>query len=186
MGSELNLTETQRVCVICREVLHIDKFSIGRDGYRSETCNRCEPEYQALRLEEKRRLTLEEVVRKLGSTKQIKVSHTSELAAQIEKEIGGIEEFAKLFALNMTSACTAEPGSKTALEYQKSFIALITKSTEQRETAPDVPLLSDEQLTDELNARVMDLLSANPQLVSQWIEQNTKPVENLSEQNTNE
>jgi len=184
MASEQNLTETQRLCVICREVLHVDNFSKGGDGSRSEVCRRCKPEYEGLRREEKRKKVLEEVIRKLGATKQIEVPHTSELAAAISKEIGGPEKFAELFAKNMNSACTANPGSKTALEYMKTFKDLIVKATDQRETAPDVPLLSDEQLEEELQGRLMQLLSENPELAVKVIEASTKTTPNLAEEKT--
>ncbi len=190
MAGDLNLTETQRMCIVCREVLHISQFSErsaqykpwSEIPYRAEVCKGCDSAYQAARKEEKKKKVLEEVIRKLGATKQIEVPHTSELAAAISKQIGGPDKFAEMFARNMDSACTANPGSKTALEYMKTFKDLIVKSTDQRETAPDVPLLSDEQLEVELQDRLMRLLSENPQLASQVIEANTKAVPNLAEE----
>lgn len=163
----------ERFCPMCRE--HKDKETCYRsssNGGKRELCRICEK----VRNNEKRSKLMKaacgELVKKLvtgKATPQIDVPHTSELAAEVVKNLGGLSGLGRMATDAMKAAYDYDPTSKVALEWAKLVTGLVIKSTDQRETAPDVPTMSEEELNTELSAMIGKLLNERPELLEESI-----------------
>lgn len=161
----------ERFCPMCRE--HKNKTECYRKnptgGFR-ELCRPCDK----IRNNEKRSKLMKaacgELVKKLvtgRATPQIEVPHTSELAAELVKNLDGLSGLGKMATDAMKAAYAFDPTSKVSLEWMKLVSGLVVKSTDQRETAPDVPNMSEEELNNELTAMIGKLLNERPDLLEE-------------------
>jgi hypothetical protein len=161
----------ERFCPSCRE--YKDKqehFRKNPDGGNREFCRVCDK----IRKNEKRGKQLKaacgELVKQLvtgKATPQIEVPHTSELAAEIVKGLGGLGGLSKMASDAMKAAYAYDPTSRASLEWAKLVFGIVVKSTDQRETAPDVPTMTEEELNTELSAMIGKLLNERPDLLEE-------------------
>lgn len=179
--TELTGGATTLICHICREYFPLSDFTRTRLGGYGEVCSECRPALQGAKHEARRRQVLTALVKQYSQgikSDKIEVPHTSELAEAISRKIGGSDAFADLFVENMQQACASEPGGKTALGYMRTFTELIVRSTDQRETAPDVNVLTEDELEGELRHYVAKMIEANPDLGQEVIEANVRRLSN--------
>lgn len=172
MSSKQNIGN-QRFCLQCRTLKPFGEFTEHSQGGYSELCKPCQKNRKTGIYEDALRKASRdlagEVTRGL-SAGRLEVPHTSELAASIVQKHGGLDGIAD-FIVTQGKACAEEkPGSRAALDYCKLLTVLISKSTEQRETAPDVANLSPEELEQQLQAYLREIVAAHPEMVSQVLE----------------
>lgn len=154
---------------MCREHKNKDAcYQKKSNGGWRELCRVCD----RLRSNEKRNKLLKaacgELVKQLvtgRATPQIEVPHTSELAAEMVKNLDGLAGLGKMATDAMKAAYAFDPTSKVSLEWMKLVSGLVVKSTDQRTTAPDVPNMSEEELNSELSAMIGKLLNERPELL---------------------
>lgn len=161
----------ERFCPSCRVWKDKDScFNKSPHGGRREFCAPC---YRNLQNEKRSKLTkaaCSQLVKQLVTGKaveQIEVPHTLELASHVVKGFGGVEDLAELFVSAAKAAYANDPTSKTTLEWMKVTKDLVVKSTDQRETAPDVAQMNEEELNGELAAMIGKLLEENPDLLTE-------------------
>lgn len=163
----------ERFCPGCRQYKDkAEHFRKNPDSGSKELCRVCEK----IRKNEKRSKLMKaacgELVKKLVSgkaTPQIEVPHTSELAAEMVKGLGGLSGLGRMATDAMKAAYDYDPTSKVSLEWMKLVSGLVVKSTDQRETAPDVPTMTEEELNTELSAMIGKLLNERPELLEETI-----------------
>lgn len=165
----------ERYCPCCKEWKPKDEHFLKTAQGRRELCTPC----YRLRQNEKRsklvKAACTQLVKQLVSGKvveQIEVPHTSELASHVVKGFGGVEGLAEMY-VNAAKASYAEnPTSKVTLEWMKVTKDLVVKSTEQRESAPDVAQMDEDELNNELAVMIGRLMESNPELLDQIADQN--------------
>lgn len=88
---------------------------------------------------------------------KLSAPHITELADEIFKRFGGVEQFTAEWHAEIQLAREAKPGSKTVLDAYRDLGRLVAASTEHRASAPDLSDLSMEDL-DEVLRNVMPQL----------------------------
>lgn len=172
----------ERFCVGCKKWQpKEDSYAKNGNGFR-ELCKVC----YRIRQNEKRTLLTKAAMGKLvkqlvsgKATTHIDVPHTSEMASGIVKSLGGLDGFVELYTNAMKAAYTENPTSKVTLEYMKLTAGIVTKSTDQRESAPDVAQMNEDELNTELSAMIGKLLEDNPDLLTQIADAKLIEVESV-------
>lgn len=162
----------ERFCPACREWKDKETcYNKSPGGHKRELCAPC---YRTAQNEKRSKLTkaaCNQLIKQLVSGKavqEIEVPHTSELASHIVKGFGGVEGLAEMFVTAARASYDTNPTSKVTLEWMKVTKDLVVKSTEQRESAPDVANLDEEELNNELHVMIGRLLDKNPQLLEDF------------------
>lgn len=101
------------------------------------------------------------------TVEHIEVPHTSELASLVVENLGGAAGFARMISDSTKAAYDLNPAGKQAYEWAKLSVNLVIRSTEQRETAPDVAQMNEEELNTELTSMIAKLLDNNPDLLEE-------------------
>lgn len=89
--------------------------------------------------------------------KPIDAPHISEMVEQVMTCFGGTQAFAEFYHDQIIKASVRAPGSKTVLDGCKAIAQMVSQSTKHRHTAPDVSMLTDEDLEREAKALVLTL-----------------------------
>jgi hypothetical protein len=101
---------------------------------------------------------------------KIEVPHTSELAAEMIRLYGGLGRFCKEWKADLDALRTQRPGTKAVIDSKLAIIKLVVESTNQRDSAPDLAGLSDEDLEKELVGVVAVLMAKNPEVLAQILD----------------
>ena len=161
----------ERYCPSCRTwKLKEENFNKLPTGGRRELCAPCHRAVQNEKRTKLMKAACTQLVKQLVTGKaveQIDVPHTSELASHVVKGFGGVEGLAALFVDAAKASYMANPTGKVTLEWMKATKDLVVKSTDQRQTAPDVAQMNEEELNGELTAMIGKLLDSNPDLLAE-------------------
>lgn len=151
----------QRLCLQCRKLKPEPEFTVirsQRDGevFRT-TCNAChhlnKEVRSALKNVDKRDQAIKLVVAELQGTK-INVPHISELAAEMIRQLGGLEQFCILWKHHIECIMVSDPSSNRLTTNLKAIAHMISESTKERLTAPDVNQLTEADMEAELSRLV--------------------------------
>lgn len=163
----------ERYCPKCKEwkekEIHFRKNGSGR----RELCSPCDTKRNIEKRQKLIRGATQNLIKQLGGGKPvagIEVPHTSEMAESIVKNLGGLAGLTEMYTNAMKAAYATDPTSKVTLEYFKLTAGIITKSTDQRESAPDVAQMSDDDLNQELTAMIGRLLDSDPDILNEIME----------------
>lgn len=107
---------------------------------------------------------------------RINVPHTTEVAAEMIRLFGGLERFCSEWKSDLDSLRMEKPGSKAVLDAKAAILKLIVDSTNQRESAPDLAGLSDEDLEKEFASMAAVLLQKNPEVLVELLEASGKTI----------
>ena len=107
---------------------------------------------------------------------RINVPHTSEVAAEMIKLFGGLERFCSEWKADLDSLRMEKPGSKAVLDAKAAILKLVVDSTNQRDSAPDLAGLSDEDLEKEFAGLAAFLLQKNPEVMVELLESSGKTL----------
>lgn len=119
-------------------------------------CASCRANYKAE--SDARRQKLIQEFRKKLTSERIDVPHISQFAEALLKEFGGVHEFCRLYREQADIAFDKRGGSLTSFRYLQAVMEAVRRSTEHRQSAPDVSLLSDDELEGEIKSLYMELL----------------------------
>ena len=128
---------------------------------KRDCCRRCaqmmrkrnKREGQRQRLAESR---LKELISAARGQK-INAPHVSEICEGMINTFGGVESFCNEWKLQIDIAMENRPGSKMVLDHFYTLFKMVATSTENRDTAPDVAGLSDDELAAEMIAFLEDV-----------------------------
>lgn len=152
-------------CVGCNQVLPRDSFGKNfttntlRSGERKKSftrariCKECAKVRKAKRDIAKRKENsdrLQGMLGRMAGSKNIDVAHISEVAAALTTYMGGVEPAAKAWAANIEVANEIAPGKRDTIKNYEGWANLILKSTENRQTAPDVVGMTTEDIEREM------------------------------------
>ena len=142
-------------CEICEEVIEY------RDDVKRQICDSCKQEskerQQKRKIREKAKRAFKQMIAS-SRPKSIDSPHISEVCAEVIKELGGVDLFAKELAEDYRDARERNPGSATVMRFGETVLRLVRDSTTNRESAPDLASMSDEDIATELMV-VMDNLA---------------------------
>lgn len=173
LDRELDDGTVERYCPACNTWLVKDENFRKNGSGRRELCAPCDKNRNIEKRQKLIRGATQQLIKQLGGGKPvagIEVPHTSEMASAIVKNLGGLEGLAQMYTDAMQASYASDPTSKVTLEYFKLTAGIITKSTDQRETAPDVAQMSDEDLNVELTAMIGRLLDKDPNILNEIME----------------
>lgn len=160
-----------RFCPRCREWKNREEcFQSTGSGSRRVLCRICYPILQNEKRGKLIKAACNQVIKHLVKgepTKHIDVPHTSELTSAVVTNLGGTAGLAQMISDAAKAANDADPTSKNALEWSKLLVGMVYRSTEQRESAPDVAQMNEEEINSELMAMVGRLLDGNPNLLEE-------------------
>lgn len=107
---------------------------------------------------------------------KINVPHTSEVAAEMIRLYGGLGEFCSEWKADLDALRMEKPGSKAVLDAKSAVLKLVVESTHQRDSAPDLAGLTDEELEKELAGLAGVLLKNSPEALVEMLEGMGKTV----------
>lgn len=113
-----------------------------------------------------RRQALSAIIGALGR-QRIEAPHISELNESLIKRFGGLEQFATFYYEQIMAAAAQHPGGRSVLSACAQIARIMTASTQHRQSAPDVQLLSDQDLERELLALAQYVRGQPPQAITQ-------------------
>lgn len=179
MPSPLNFG-SNRWCVGCNRLK--DKTEFGKHGNNnySENCKACLKRIEAGKHENNLKKAAKEILKGFAgamTSNKIEVPHTSELAAAIVQLHGGVGGVADFIYTQGKTAADENPGSRLSLEYCKMLTGLVVKSTDQRQTAPDVANLSDEEIEHHIEQHMRMLIESHPDVVSRVLNTTHRVIE---------
>ena len=152
-----SLVEPRLNFVMCPICDSINPYSeVGRSGI----CQRC-AEVDRIRKErqetrDKAREALGKMVR-ASRPQVINAPHISQVCASVIEEMGGIERFCQDLSEDYQDARERNPGSATVMRFGETILRLVRDSTSQRDSAPDVVNMSDDDIVSEMIAVMQDV-----------------------------
>lgn len=155
---------------MCGEAKPSDQFKLVRQGSitrRMRRCISCRLIVRRARNGGKKRAKSRQAVNGLVKqlkTARIEVPHISELASGIIQRFGGLDRFCERWLMQIETTLALNPASRAAMDCFRDVSHLVVQSTVNRQTAPDVQELSDEEMAQELNGHMAHLLRADPEL----------------------
>lgn len=155
-------------CVGCNEVQPIGNFYVTKKkirvagvlkvaASRMKLCKACKAKDQQKRTKNKRKAVRDEIINRLArqaTSAKIDVMHISELGALLTKDLGGPEEATKAWADSIK--ITAELNPEKGARLYEAWARIIKWSTENRQTAPDVANMTDDDLKRELDRAIRE------------------------------
>ena len=159
----------RRTCSECGQLKEEDQFP-----ERGLQCVECLKE-KALSAKDRkakasRRTAFKALVAGIRGNK-IEVPHTSEVAAEMIRLYGGLANFCQEWKSDLDSLRVEKPGSKMLLDAKSAIVKLVVESTNQRDSAPDLAGMSDEDLETEFSGLAALLLSRNPDVMRELLEE---------------
>lgn len=112
-----------------------------------------------------RRQALSAIVGLFGR-QRIEAPHISELNESLIKRFGGLDQFATFYYEQIMAAAAQHPGGRSVLSACAQIARIMTASTQHRQSAPDVQLLTDEDLERELMALAQHIRGQSPQAIA--------------------
>ena len=112
---------------------------------------------------------------------RINVPHTSEVAAEMIRLYGGLGEFCSEWKADLDSLRLEKPGSKAVLDAKAAVLKLVVESTNQRDSAPDLAGLSDDDLEKEFAGLAAVLLKNNTDALVEILEDAGKTVVDITD-----
>lgn len=179
MPSPLNFGNN-RWCVGCQGLKDKTEFKQHANKGYSENCKACLKRIEAGQHENNLKKASKEILKGFAealTSKKIEVPHTSELAAAIVGLHGGVGGVADFIYTQGKTAADERPGSRLSLEYCKMLTGLVVKSTEQRQTAPDVANLPDEEIERQIEQHMRMLIESHPDVVSRVLETSHRRID---------
>jgi len=150
---DLVSVELTRVCERCGRVRQIAEF--GQNG-DSDVCGACQVSH--LEPDATKMMQVRDFAKKLAAEsrgKQIESPHIAEVNAGMFKRFGGVEGFCNAWYGQMQIAIATKPGQRIVLDQFAELVKLAKAATENRNSAPDVANLTDEELGREMLRMVM-------------------------------
>ena len=158
----------RRTCSECGELKELDAFP--KRGLQCKQCVKdIQRESEGKRKKSDRRTAFKALVAGIRGNK-IEVPHTSEVAAEMIRLYGGLSNFCREWKSDLDSLRTEKPGSKMLLDAKSAIVKLVVESTNQRDSAPDLAGMSDEDLETEFSGLAALLLSKNPDVMRELLE----------------
>lgn len=165
---------TKFICEFCGEKREPEEMTSGM-----KKCRECKREGDRNRNLETsktaRRTAFKALVAGIRGNR-INVPHTTELAAEMIRLFGGLESFCSEWKSDLDLLRMEKPGSKAVLDAKAAILKLIVDSTNQRESAPDLAGLSDEDLEKEFASMAAILLQKNPEVLVELLEESGKTI----------
>ena len=158
-----------RVCSQCATPQPISEFPQDAKGKPGIVCQSCDAKLGELKQQKSWEGDARQALATFAAMfrgDKIEVPHTCELTASVFREFGGPDEVAKFIYRQATAAAESNPGGKGAMDACKLLFGMVTRSTEQRNTAPDLHSLDDETLQKELQGMLASMLMENPEQAS--------------------
>lgn len=161
--------KNRRTCSECGEIKDEGKFP-----KRGLQCTRCVKDKKDSsddkRSKADRRTAFRTLVASIRGNK-IEVPHTSEVAAEMIRLYGGLGNFCQEWKADLDSLRVEKPGSKMLLDAKSAIVKLVVDSTNQRDSAPDLAGMSDEDLETEFSGLAAMLLRKNPDVMRELLEE---------------
>lgn len=141
----------ERFCQACRRTLPLSAFSRSQKKYYPE-CKECrailDAEAKRRQLGKKHDAFFKQLALQIKG-KKLNVPHVSEVGAGILEQFGSLEEFCRRWYEQIDKA---PDGSKTKLDGYRAFYQIFHDSTLNRESAPDISDMTDDELAAELQS----------------------------------
>lgn len=145
-----------KMCKHCRLMLEPSEFKgYGTGGKVSDICKRCTAvnavaHARAQSGEEKgREVAIKSFIAKVRG-QDVTAPHISELCSEMIKRFGDLESFSREYYRQIQEAASKRPGSKTALDAYGAIVKLVSASTVNRASSPDVSDLTDADIEAEI------------------------------------
>jgi hypothetical protein len=164
-------------CEICDEVIEY------RDNAKRQICELCQAESKERQKKREIRDKAKKAFMQMIAASRpsnINAPHISEVCATVVEELGGVASFARELAEDYRDARERNPGSATVMRFGETILRLVRDSTQNRDSAPDMAAMTDEDIANELMA-VMDGIARK-----QKIEQSEEAVLALLERELEE
>ena len=159
-------------CEGCAQVLPLDRFYVTKKKVpdpvtgivkttksRFKICKECRRKQALSQRKAKRKElsdNLQAILARAANSKTIDVAHISEVAAALTAKLGGVDATAEHWAANIQLANEIAPGKRDTIKNYEAWANLILKSTENRQTAPDVTGMTTEDIERELRKLVLE------------------------------
>lgn len=156
----------RRRCSSCLEDKPLDEYLTDE----ATTCNHCAAkQFHDISPETRKNLSHETIVyedmqRELEvfarrGQRSISAPHISELSEAVNDRFGGVRKFAELFYKVTMSAIQENPGGIVACRMLQAYVQLVKSSTEHRKSAPDMAMVTEEELREQILSTVMNQCS---------------------------
>ncbi len=99
---------------------------------------------------------LQAMLARAANSKTIDVAHISEVAAALTAKMGGVDKVAENWAAHIEIAMTEAPGKRDTIKNFEAWANLILKSTENRQSAPDVTGMETDDIRRELRRLALE------------------------------
>ena len=163
-------TKRTKWCERCNEVHPIESFRIAtsvqtRNGVtkryksRHRICKRCMDKRRGKNKVKNNKAVnskLQAMLAKAANSKTIDVAHISEVAAALTAKAGGVDRATSLWWAQIELAMELEPGKRDTIKNFEGWANLILKSTENRQTAPDVTGMTTDDIQRELRRLALE------------------------------
>jgi len=165
---------SKQVCETCGSVCEPEEMSKGSNHCKE--CRRKKGRERSLETSKvARRTAFKALVAGIRGNK-INVPHTSEVAAEMIRLYGGVDKFCSEWKADLDSLRMDKPGSKAVIDAKAAVLKLIVDSTSQRDSAPDLAGMSDDDLEKEFAGMAAVLLQKNPDVLVELLEQSGKTI----------
>ena len=152
-----------KLCQTCGVVKETTEFR--KDDIHCKECRKSKDRDNRLAKKEKDRRTAFATLVSGIRGNRIEVPHTSEVAAEMMRLYGGLGQFCNEWKQDIDAMRVERPGSKSVIDSKMAIVKLIVESTNQRDSAPDLAGMTDEELEKELTGMITILLVKNPKLL---------------------
>ena len=147
-----------KVCGFCHKALDVEEFAKPENVY----CNRCFTQFSTHTIAASRRNALRKYMDRLvAEVKEDKIEapHITESVSSLMKRFdGGMEGWITQYYEDIQAMRAKSPGSPHLLRAHENISKLVKWSTENRDSAPDVHGMTDDQIKAELVSIVMSEL----------------------------
>ena len=152
-----------KLCQTCGAVKEVTEFR--KEDIHCKECRKSKDRDTRLAKKEKDRRTAFATLVSGIRGNRIEVPHTSEVAAEMMRLYGGLSQFCSEWKQDIDAMRVDRPGSKSVIDSKMAIVKLIIESTNQRDSAPDLAGMTDEELETELTGMITILLVKNPKLL---------------------
>ncbi len=162
-----------KMCQTCGVVKEVTEFR--KDDIHCKECRKEKDREKRLSKKEKDKRTAFATLVSGIRGNRIEVPHTSEVAAEMMRLYGGLSQFCTEWKQDIDAMRVERPGSKSVIDSKMAIVKLIVESTNQRDSAPDLAGMTDDELESELTGIIALFLSKNPKLIKDMIEEPEAP-----------
>jgi len=156
------VVELDRRCGRCGRLRPASHFKDSVNGPVFDACRQCRASQYPGKLTEYDPKVTDLAKRLAASARgnRIESPHVAELNAEMMRLFGGVEGFCRAWFDQIQIAIVERPGTKAVLDQFAELTKLAKVATENRDSAPDIATLTDEELGKEMLKLAMSVLPA--------------------------